>query len=132
MEPSVVSRRVSEIIADVLGRRPAEVSLHSRLMTDLGAESLDYLDIVFRLEDEFQIKIPRGEIERTARGDLSEEEFAPGGIVSEAGLARLRELLPEAREELKPGLRAATILSLFTVETFARIVAQRIGTNARG
>lgn len=96
-------------------------------MDDLGAESLDYLDIVFRLEDELGIKIPRGEMEKAARGDLSEEEFAPGGIVSEAGLARLRELLPESRDAIKPGLRASAILSLFTVETFVKIVKTQLG-----
>lgn len=126
MEPSVIQERVVAIIADVLGQRPADVTLQSRLMADLGAESLDYLDIVFRLEDEFQIKIPRGDIERQARGDLSEEEFAPGGIVSEAGIQRLKELLPESKDDIKPGLRAAQILALFTVETFAKITQKKL------
>jgi acyl carrier protein len=126
MEPSVIEARVQGIIANVLGLRPQEVSLKSQLMADLGAESLDYLDIVFRLEDEFSIKIPRGDIERQARGDLSEEDFAPGGIVSEAGLLRLHELLPEAKDQLKPGLRAAQILALFTVETFAKLTITKV------
>jgi acyl carrier protein len=126
MEPSVIEARVVSIIAEVLGQRPQEITLQSQLMADLGAESLDYLDIVFRLEDEFNIKIPRGDIERQARGDLSEEDFAPGGIVSEAGLARLYELLPEARGQLKPGMRAAQILSLFTVETFVKLTTKKL------
>jgi acyl carrier protein len=129
MEPSVIEARVVSIIADVLGQRPQEVTLQSQLMGDLGAESLDYLDIVFRLEDEFNIKIPRGDIERQARGDLSEEDFAPGGIVSEAGLARLHELLPEAKKQLAPGMRAAQILSLFTVETFVKLTTKKVVDN---
>lgn len=126
MEPSVIEARVVAIIADVLGQRPQEVTLQSQLMSDLGAESLDYLDIVFRLEDEFNIKIPRGDMERQARGELTEEDFAPGGIVSEAGMARLHELLPEAKGQLKPGLRAAQILSLFTVETFVKLTTRKV------
>lgn len=126
MGSPVIEARVRALIADVLGQPVEAVSLSSRLMRDLGAESLDYLDIVFRLEDEFSIKIPRGEIEKSARGPLSEAEFAPAGIVSEAGLARLRELLPESADEIGPGLRAASILSLFTVETFAKLVAQKV------
>jgi acyl carrier protein len=129
MEPSEVEARVINIIADVLGLRSQEVTLQSQLMSDLGAESLDYLDIVFRLEDEFNIKIPRGDIERQARGDLSEEEFAPGGVVSDAGLARLKELLPEVRAQIKPGLRGAQILSLFTVETFAKITIKKLANS---
>ena len=91
-------------------------------MDDLGAESLDFLDIVFTLERAFGIQITRGEMERAARGDMTDEEFAPGGVISEAGLARLRELMPEAAERIKPGLRPGRSSTLFSVRTFAKIV----------
>lgn len=117
-----VGDAVRAIIADALGRPAADVQLTSNLMADLGAESLDFLDIVFRLEREFGIQITRGEMERAARGDMTADEFAPGGVVSERGLARLRELMPEAADRIQPGLRASTILTLFTVATFARMV----------
>ncbi len=126
MERAVIEERVIALVADVLGRRPSEVTLASRLMHDLGAESLDYLDIVFQLEDRFGIKITRGELERAARGDMAEEEFAPGGVVSAAGLDRLRALLPEAAAEIAPGLRASAILSLFTVGTFVKIAEKKL------
>ena len=61
-------------------------------------------------------------MERTARGDMSEEEFAPGGVISETGLARLRTLMPEAAARIKPGLRQGEILTLFSARTFASIV----------
>jgi len=86
-------------------------------MADLGAESLDFLDIVFKLERAFDIQITRGEMERAARGDMSEDEFAPRGVLSPAGLERLRTLMPEARERIQPGLRPVQILSLFSVQT---------------
>ena len=109
-------------VAEALGRAEDEVKLTSILMDDLGAESLDFLDIVFRLEREFDIQITRGEMERAARGDLSADEFAPGGVISERGLARLRELMPEAADRIGPGLRPSTILTLFSVQTFANMV----------
>lgn len=109
-------------VAEALGRPESEVQLTSILMGDLGAESLDFLDIVFRLEREFGIQITRGEMERAARGDMSAEEFAPGGVLSERGLARLRELMPEAADRIGPGLRPSTILTLFSVQTFANMV----------
>jgi hypothetical protein len=57
---------------------------------------------------------------------MSEEEFAPGGVVSEAGLARLRTLLPESAEYIQAGLRAGQILTLFTVGTFLRMVEGKL------
>ena len=117
-----VDDTVRAIIADALGRDVAQVQMASNLMEELGAESLDFLDIVFRLEREFGIQITRGEMERASRGDMTADEFAPGGVISERGLARLRELMPEAADRIKPGLRPAMILSLFTVQTFANMV----------
>ena len=117
-----LEHQVCEIVAEALGRERSEVKPDSILMADLGAESLDFLDIVFKLERTFGIQITRGEMERAARGDMSEEEFAPGGVISEAGLARLRELMPEARDRIKPGLRPSSILTLFSVQTFTNMV----------
>ena len=121
-EVEAVGTAVREIVAEALAMDLAEVRLESNLMDDLGAESLDFLDIVFRIENRFGIEITRGEMERAARGDLSDDEFAPGGVISEKGLARLRELLPESADRIKPGLRPAKILSLFSVRTFANMV----------
>lgn len=113
---------VRKVVAESLGRKLDEVRIDSVLMGDLGAESLDFLDIVFRLERDFGIEITRGEMERASRGDMSQDEFAPGGVISEAGLARLKELMPEASDRIKPGLRPSTILTLFSVQTFANMV----------
>jgi acyl carrier protein len=117
-----IPEAVRRIVAEALGRPEADVRLDSILMEDLGAESLDFLDIVFRLEREFGIQITRGEMERASRGDMSADEFAPGGVISERGLERLRELMPEVKERIQPGLRPSTILTLFSVRTFANMV----------
>ena len=119
-------RTVRDVIAEVRGLGPEKVQPESLLMADLGADSLDFLDVVFKLERAFDIQITRGEMERAARGDLSEEEFAPGGVIGEKGLARLRELMPEAASRIKPGLKPAAILSLFSVQTFVGIVRKKL------
>jgi acyl carrier protein len=122
---------VRQVVAEALARDLSDVKLESILMEELGAESLDFLDIVFKLERTFDIQITRGEMERAARGTMSDEEFAPAGIISEAGLTRLRELMPEAAHRIQPGLRPAQILSLFSVRTFANLVlAKRQGRSA--
>src|SRR5687768_4618713 len=87
---------VRQCIAQSLSLEPELVLLDSNLIDELGADSLALLDIVFRLEQEFNIQITRGEMERAAKGNMSDEEFAPGGIISEAGLERLRSLIPES------------------------------------
>jgi acyl carrier protein len=133
MSADVADQEIGEIVcrvvAEALGR-DVEVRVTSNLMNDLGAESLDFLDIVFKLEQTFGIQITRGEMERAARGDMSDEEFAPGGVISEAGLQRLRELMPEAADRIHPGLRPMQILSLFSVQTFVNIVNAKRATAA--
>lgn len=117
-----IENTVRAIVAESLAMHVDQVSPTVSLIEELGAESLDFLDIVFKLERAYDIQITRGELERAARGDMSDEEFAPGGVISEAGLARLRELMPEAAAHIKPGLHPAQILSLFTVQTFVHLV----------
>jgi len=126
-----VADTVRTLVAEALATDPARVRLDSILMDDLGAESLDFLDIVFKLERAFDIQITRGEMERAARGDMTAEEFAPKGVISTAGLARLRELMPEANDRIKEGLRPTQILTLFSVQTFVNIVnGKRAGRTA--
>jgi acyl carrier protein len=129
-EIDAVFPKVAQIIADALGCELDEVTPTASLIEDLDAESIDFLDLVFRLERGFGVKIPRGKIVEDARGPLAESEFESKGIVTEAGLARLREFLSEVpAERFKTPLKAADIPRLFTPQTFCKVVirAQRGG-----
>jgi acyl carrier protein len=117
---------VCDVIAESLGRSRTDVHLTSNLFDDLGADSLDLLDMVFALEGKFEIEITRGALEQAARGDMTAEEFAPGGSISAAGIERLRVLLPESCDRIKAGLLPREIPTLFTVGTFARIVLAKL------
>ncbi len=115
--------RVAEIIADALAREVGELRLDSRLIEDLGAESIDFLDIVFQLEQGFGLRIPRGQILDDARGPLSHEEFQQDGVITDAGLTRLRAVLSEVpAAAIAAGLRIDDVAWLFTVETFCKVV----------
>lgn len=115
--------KVSKIIADVLVLDDNEISLSSRLIADLGAESIDFLDLVFQLEKEFGIKIPRGQLEKNARGALSESEFEKDGIITEAGMNALKKYLSEVPEEnFTKDMKVNEIPMLFTVETFCKLI----------
>ena len=127
-EIEAVYPKVAQVIADALGCDVGDVQLQIPLIEGLDAESIDFLDLVFRLERSFGVKIPRGKIVEDARGDLPEAEFEKGGIVTDAGLAQLRDFLSEVpAERFKTPLKAADIPRLFTPETFCKVVirAQR-------
>ncbi|MFA6301935.1 MAG: acyl carrier protein [Legionella sp.] len=123
MNVAGVYPKVREIIAEVLVIEEDEVSLNSRLIADLGAESIDFLDLVFQLEKEFKIKIPRGQLEKNARGDLTQEDFEKGGVLTEQGLAALKNYLSEVpADQFKANMKVNEIPMLFTVETFCKLV----------
>ena len=127
-EIDAVFPKVAQIVADALGCDLDEVKPQASLIEDLDAESIDFLDLVFRLEKGFGVKIPRGKIVEDARGPLPEAEFEKKGVVTEAGLARLREFLSEVpADRIKTPLKAGDVPRLFTTETFCKVVirAQR-------
>jgi len=125
-EINAIFPKVAETMADALGCDVAKVKPSASLIDELGAESIDFLDIVFRLERTFKVKIPRGKIVEEARGTLSEAEFETGGVVTEAGLQRLKEFLSEVpAERFGSSLQVANIPRLFTPETFCKIVIRQ-------
>ena len=127
--------KVAGTIADALGRDVDEVTLTAPLMEELDAESIDFLDIVYRLERQFKVKIPRGKIAEDARGTLSEAEFEQNGYLTEAGFRRLQEHLNEIPAERFPSpFKVRDIPMLFTVETFCKLVvrAQRQSAKSPG
>ena len=119
---------IAETMADALGCDVDDIKLDVSLIEGLDAESIDFLDMVFRLERAFKIKIPRGKIVENARGALSEAEFEQNGLVTDAGLAQLRAYLSEIpAERFKTPTKVKDIPRLFTPETFCKLVisAQR-------
>ena len=119
---------VSATIADALGCDLEDVKPQASLIEDLDAESIDFLDMVFRLERAFKVKIPRGKIVENARGALTEVEFERNGLVTDVGLAQLRSYLSEVpSERFKIPTKVKDIPRLFTTETFCKlvVVAQR-------
>jgi acyl carrier protein len=125
-EIMAVFPKVALTIADALACDLDRVKLDASLIDDLGAESIDFLDMVFRLERTFKVKIPRNKLVEEARGDLSESEFDKGGVVSDAGMARLRLFLSEVPpERFAAPLKVADIPRLFTTETFCKVVIRQ-------
>ena len=93
MDRDEIIQQVQEVLIDALGVDDDEVTAKATLMGDLGAESIDFLDIVFRLEKAFGIKIPREEL-FPAENLMNNSDFVQNGKLTEKGLAELREKMP--------------------------------------
>jgi acyl carrier protein len=103
-----------------------QVTSTSRLKADLGAESIDFLDIVFRLEKQFDIKIPREELfpESIFQGDAT---FVSNGKVTPVGLAELEKQMPYADlAEFKKDPRLDKVEDLFTVDLIVRYLESKL------
>jgi acyl carrier protein len=121
-----IYQKVSATLVEALNVEEDEINPAATLQGDLGAESIDFLDIVFRLEREFGIKIPRNELfpESIFQGD---PEFVQNGKVTEKGLKELREKMPFAdisKFEKNPELTA--ISDLFTVDMIAKYIEGKL------
>lgn len=120
------SEKVKEIIADALFTDVTNLTADARLIGDLGAESIDFLDIMFRLEQEFGIKLSKADSENKLREGLKPEEVSVGGVMQEKGLERLRQIMPEVDcKQIAAGLLEKDIPTLYTVNTFIRMVEEK-------
>jgi acyl carrier protein len=122
--------RVSAMLVEALNVDEEEIKRTATLQGDLGAESIDFLDIVFRLEREFGIKIPRADLfpESIFQGN---PEFVRDGYVTEKGLAELRARLPFADlSSIVQNPRVSAIGDLFTVDMITRYIQAKLANPA--
>jgi len=125
MTEDEVFEKVKETLVDALGVDDDEVSADATLTGDLGAESIDFLDIVFRLEKAFDIKIPRGEL--FPDNILNNPEFVQDGRLTETGLAQLKERMPHADlSEFEQDPDVNKMAELFKVQTIVNYVMAKV------
>ena len=119
---------VTALVRQTLALPESEpISAQQLFFYDLGFTSMDLLDLLFRIEQHFQIEIPEGTIYRLARGDLPEAEFAQDAVLTEAGRARLMALLYDTPKELfPPRIHATTLPRFCTVGAIVRLVDHKL------
>lgn len=126
MSRDEIFEQVKDVLVDALGLDDDEVTLDATLMSDLGAESIDFLDIVFRLEKAFDIKVPREEL-FPAEAVLSNTEFVSGGKLTEKGLAELKDKMPHTDlSEFENDPDVNKIADLFTVNAIVNFVENKV------
>jgi acyl carrier protein len=126
MTQDEIYTKVSGTLVEALNVDETDVKPEATLQGDLGAESIDFLDIVFRLEREFGIKIPRGELfpESIFQGD---PEMVQDGKLTSRGLAELKTRMPYAdlsKFEKNPDFEG--LRDLFTVDLISRYIQTKL------
>ncbi|MEK6676902.1 MAG: acyl carrier protein [Planctomycetota bacterium] len=120
-----VFAKIRNVITEALGVDDEEVSLDATLQGDLGAESIDYLDIIFRLEKAFGIKIPKGEL--FPDDVLNNPEFVEGDRITPAGLQKLKTAMPHADFTMLESTPLVSKMSdVFTVQTIVNYVSSKL------
>ena len=121
--------KIKSCLVEALGVDEDEVTPEATLVGDLGAESIDFLDIVFRLEKAFNIKIPRGEL--CPEDILTNSEYVRDGKVTPEGLTQLRQRMPFAdlnAFEANPNVK--DFANMLTVQDMARYVESKVAVEA--
>lgn len=121
-----IFEKVQQTLVDALGVDDDEVTPEATLSGDLGAESIDYLDIVFRLEKNFGIKIPRGEL--FPENLAGESGYVKDGVVTPDGIAELRKRMPHADvDAFAADPKVENINDLFTVNMLVKFLEKKVG-----
>jgi acyl carrier protein len=125
MTQDEVFAKVKDVLTQALAVDEDEVKFEARLSEDLGAESIDYLDITFQLEKTFSIKIPKGEL--IPEDLFTNPEFVQNGRVTPKGIAELKARIPFANLsvfEADPDINK--FRDIFTVETLVKYVMSKV------
>ena len=129
-EKSEIAKSVKTIISQALKVDESKVRLESSLIKELGAESIDFLDIVFRLEKTFKIKIPKGEL--FPEKLLTDVRFVSNGQITAAGIEELRRRVPNANwDEFAKNHQVASLGDVFTVGMIVDYLSEKLATAPR-
>ena len=130
MDEQTVLEALKPLIAEVTRVELETIRMESGLMTDLGAASLDLLDLSFLIEERFDIRLEADEFTSHAQARLPDGVYEFNGYLTEAALGALRELMPEVPpEKLRSPMRRTEIPSVLTVGVFVHLIQRKL--NAR-
>ncbi|MGO9898609.1 MAG: acyl carrier protein [Solirubrobacteraceae bacterium] len=123
-----VDSAVKEAVVEALALDDDEVTPESTLMDDLGAESIDLLDILFRIEKGTGVKIEASDLGDYIQGGIPDEEFSDENhTISAKGAEHLHKVMPQLDPgEIEGSLKAEDVMSLFTVQNLVDMVKTRV------
>lgn len=123
-----IYQKVQSTLVDALGVDEDDVAPGATLFKDLGAESIDLLDIVFRLERNFGIKIPRGEL---FPENISDPDLIENGRLTTKGLAEIKQKMPFADlTSFEKDPEVEKLFDLYTVDTLVQYVSSKLAATS--
>ncbi|MHC4718541.1 MAG: acyl carrier protein [Planctomycetota bacterium] len=133
MTETDIYEKLKPLIREVTGASEDAIAMESILVADLGAESLDLLDLSFLIEEEFSITLEADEFERLAKARMDGQPYEADGYLTEAALAELARAMPEVpAENFAPPLRKMDVPALLTVAVFVHLVQRKLAEKADG
>jgi acyl carrier protein len=114
-------------LEETLGGPVPDLAPGQRLIGDLGLDSLDLLDLIFRLERRFKAKLNPKEFERRVKARLGDSPMVENGQYTAAAISEFRQAMPcVPGEELQAGLPVSGLFEVFRVQTFMNMVAEAL------
>ena len=133
MTEAEIFEELKPVLLETLGVAPERIHMESVLVADLGAESIDLLDLSFRIEEKFKVTIEANELEREAKKRLPGGVFEKDSFLTEEALAELRRAAPELDPaRLVKGLRKTDLPSLLTVGFFVHLIERKLAAKQEG
>ena len=127
MTETEVFDKLLPLIREVTGARAEKVTMTSNLMEDLGAESIDLLDLSFLIEEAFGITIEADEFERQASGQIAGGQYERDGYLTAEAIDALQKALPEVPpERLRAGLKKIEVPSVLNVAVFVHLIQRKL------
>ncbi|MCB1193933.1 MAG: hypothetical protein H7A23_13300 [Leptospiraceae bacterium] len=123
MTDNEIFQGVCESLSNALDIPTEDIKETDKIIDDLGADSLDLLDLIFQLEQKFKIKIKPGDIERRTKAELGDVPLTVDGVYTPEALELVRKHLPEVPSgELPENFQASKLPRVFRVKTFMNLV----------
>ncbi len=133
MNDQEVFEKLVPLVREVTGVRQDQVAMDSGLMEDLGAESIDLLDMSFLVEETFGITIEADEFERQTSEDMDGEPYEKDGCLTDRAIEELRKALPEVNpDKFKPGMKQIEVPSVLNVSVFVHLIQRKLDEKKQG
>lgn len=116
---------VIDVLADRLVLEKEEIHLKSGLIEELGADSLDFLDLIFSLERKFSVKLRDANLDKFLKAEFTEENLTPEGFILPENIGKLKEFIP-ALAERQEGVTPAQVFRFINVESLVMLVERKL------
>jgi acyl carrier protein len=127
MTEQEVFDKLVPLVQEVTGARAERIHMETGLAEDLGAESLDLLDLTFLIEETFGVELQSDEFERQARARIADGVYERDGLLTEEAIEQLREALPEVPpEKLQFGLAKVALPRVLNVAVFVHLIQRKL------